>query len=171
MGCGSSKTKLDPLHTPLDCEMKETGVESVDNTFSSASKLIEKLEKIRSALIDGRDGLIIKTGASAYLKPDLNACLTSYFWLVSTYTQGGLQKLKIDITDEAPFFKISGCDIKKVNTATNTLTEYIKGVWAIKDECEAICEEMNSLSETISNESGNYIDQVKESCSEDFKKM
>ena len=171
MGCGSSRTKLDPLNTPLNYHMDTTGVESVDSTFSNASGIMEKLENIRVALIDNRDTLVVKTGASAYLNPDMHACLLSYFWLVSTYSNGALKNLKINITDDVPFFEIQGLDGKKVTKANETLINYIKGVWEVKNQVESVSEEMNTLSETIANESGNYIDQVKEACKDDFRKM
>jgi hypothetical protein len=171
MGCGSSRTKLDILQTPLNFHMDTTGVESVDTTFSNASGIIEKLENMRVALIDNRDILIVKTGASAYQHPDTHACLLSYFWLVSTYTNGSLKNLKINMTDSAPFFEIQGLEGKKVTKAHETLVNYIKGVWEIKDQVESISEEMNTLSETIANESSSYMDQVKEACKDDFKKM
>jgi hypothetical protein len=170
MGCGSSKTKLDPLNSPLNCNMDPTGVESIDTTFNNASGIMGKLEDIRVTLIDNRDTLVVKTGASAYQKPDMYACIVSFFWLVSTYSQGALKDLKIDIINEAPFFEIV-VEQKKVKKAYEALANYVKGVWAIKDEVEGLCEEIGTLSETIANESGSYIDQVKELCKDDFKKM
>jgi hypothetical protein len=151
--------------------MDHTSVESVDTVFTNASSIMEKLENIRVALIDNRDSLVVKTGASAYLKPDMHACLLSYFWLVSTLSNGALSKLKITMIEEAPFFQIQGLDGKKVTKATDTLVNYIKGVWTIKNDIEGISEEISTLSETIANDSSNYIDQVKEACKDDFKKM
>jgi hypothetical protein len=171
MGCGSSRTKLDILNSPLNCHMDKTEVESVDSTYLKASNIMEKVENIRITLIDNRDSLVIKTGASAYAQPDLQACLLSYFWLVSTFSKTGLKDHKIETTEDVPFFQIIGLEGKKVSKATKTLTDYIKGIWEVKDSTDSICEEMNAISETIGNESGHYVDQVKEACKDDFKKM
>lgn len=171
MGCGSSRTKLEPLHTALNYNMQHTGVESVDNTFSNAATIMEKLENIRVALIDNRDTLTVKTGAIAYNNPDIHACLVSFFWLVSTFSKGNLKNMKVEPKTEIPFFEIPNKGGKKVDKAYDTLVEYIKGVWEVKDDVETIGEEMSNLSETISNESGTYVDQVKEACKDDYKKM
>ncbi len=171
MGCGSSRTKLDTLHTPLDSRMEHTGVDSIDSTFSNASSVMEKLENIRVAVVDNRDSLVVKTGAIAYLKPDFNACILSFLWLVSTYTKGELKNTKINLKDGVPFFDIELATSKKVSKAYETLSNYIKGLVAIKDDSEGIFDEMTKLSETIAGDSGKYVDECKEQFKDDFKKM
>jgi hypothetical protein len=162
MGCGGSRVIEEVIDCPLKYNIEPIKFPFVDINFFDFQNTIEKLEIIRQKIIDGMDELIILSGASAYISPNLENCFYFLCWKISSDNNGKYIDSGITFDVESKSIILKGDkNTEEIKNAFIKFNQYVEQIWNIKDE-------LFNLSQNLSNLNKNNADNMERYCNQIF---
>ena len=159
MGCGSSKegTSITSL------KLAPVGVKSVDSFNDQVEVVINNCAKIEDGITKARKALGAVAGFDAAGKgSSLKQTVTGILLMCLCAANGDMSKLKIEIINKKPYFKISlnGMTSESIPKLINAFEEYIDAlVDAIEEKLPKIIEEITELSDKVATLKDNAADE------------
>jgi hypothetical protein len=163
MGCGSSREKEETgIAAVLDSNMEKLNIEKLDSIFENAGQIIEKVEGLRSLIVDDKDELIIGSGACSYLEPKLNDAFYGICWKLSADNKGKFLDAGLDFDIENTCLIVTGTNNSEEATkAFDQFNAFIKGVIGLSSEMMELSETVQQLSKDITENPQGIIEEVK----------
>lgn len=169
MGCCGSNTGLEGVHKPIDSNMEEVGIESLDSFFKNAEEVCESIEEMREQIIDGMDEMLVQTGGIAHLDPTFEKGFWALCWKISADNKGKFVDAgyKLDTTNFDLTLTGKNNSPEAIK-AFETMKTYVKDFVKLQDKGKELGEKVQKLVEDVSSNSEKYITEVKEKYSSDF---
>ena len=161
MGCGSSKDKLEGAEKPLDHWMEKIEIESLDNNFEKAGKIIETIEEKRKFIVDEINDIFGHSGAIAFKQRCLTKAFRCVVWKLGVDNDGKVSEIGFNL--ETHVFE-GKKNSQSGNEAGNRLITYLKRVTdEMKVEDLSNClNDVESIANDFSSNFDNYCKEVTE---------